>query len=259
MKIAILYICTGKYEIFWKDFYLSCEKNFIPGAEKEYFVFTDAETLDFENKNKNIHKIFQTNLGWPNNTLMRFDMFKKIKKDLMTRDYMFFFNSNLIFQEEITSTEFLPQDGENLVACIHPGFFDKKRKKFTYEKNPLSKAYIPEDKGRFYFAGGINGGRTTAFLEAMDVMDANIKEDTKNNVIAVWHDESHWNRYLLDRQDVKMLHPGYLYPDGMKLPFAKKISIRDKNKYGGHDTMRGTKSGLLKKIKAKVGKLIKRT
>ena len=29
MRIGILYICTGKYDIFWKDFYLSAERYFM--------------------------------------------------------------------------------------------------------------------------------------------------------------------------------------------------------------------------------------
>lgn len=41
-KVAVLYICTGKYDVFWKDFYISYEKYFLPDCEKHYYVFTDA-------------------------------------------------------------------------------------------------------------------------------------------------------------------------------------------------------------------------
>lgn len=64
-KIAILYVCTGEYVIFWKDFFTSCEKYFIPEMRKEYYVFTDSDAIEFENENTHIHKIFQKNLGWP--------------------------------------------------------------------------------------------------------------------------------------------------------------------------------------------------
>ncbi|MES2416414.1 MAG: glycosyl transferase, partial [Patescibacteria group bacterium] len=63
MKIGILYICTGNYTIFWKEFYLSIEKNFINDIEKHYFVFTDNDQIDFENENPNIHRIYQKDLG----------------------------------------------------------------------------------------------------------------------------------------------------------------------------------------------------
>ncbi len=31
MRIGILYICTGRYSIFWKKFYQSTEKSFMQG------------------------------------------------------------------------------------------------------------------------------------------------------------------------------------------------------------------------------------
>ena len=38
--VGILYICTGAYDVFWDDFYNTCEEHFV-GVEKKYFVFTD--------------------------------------------------------------------------------------------------------------------------------------------------------------------------------------------------------------------------
>ena len=45
MSIAILYICTGHYNIFFNGFYASCEKFFLPEAKKTYFVWTDDAHL----------------------------------------------------------------------------------------------------------------------------------------------------------------------------------------------------------------------
>lgn len=56
IKIAVLYIVTGRYTCFWNEFYESCEKYLLNDAEKKYFVFTDAEYLDYE-ENENILKI----------------------------------------------------------------------------------------------------------------------------------------------------------------------------------------------------------
>ena len=74
MRIGILYICTGKYDIFWKDFYLSAERYFMQDQSFiiEYYVFTDSPKLYDEENNKHIHRIKQKNLGWPDNTLKRF-------------------------------------------------------------------------------------------------------------------------------------------------------------------------------------------
>lgn len=257
MKIGILYICTGKYTVFWKDFYLSCEKYFIKDVKKEYFVFTDSKEIDFENENKNIHRVYQENLGWPGNTLFRFEMFLKAENYFSDLDYLFFCNANLLFLEPISFDEFLPLENYNLLAVLHPGYYKKKRRKYTYELNKSSTAYISRNEGEYYFAGGLNGGNTKSFLQAIKIMKNNIKEDFSNNIIAIWHDESHWNRYLVDRKDVKILSPAYLYPEGKKIPFKKIVLVRNKKKFGGHDFIRNDKNNILKKYFKKIINKIK--
>lgn len=60
MQIGVLYICTGKHSIFWKFFYESSEKHFLARHQKKYFVFTDAQTIDYQD-NKNVVVVFQEN------------------------------------------------------------------------------------------------------------------------------------------------------------------------------------------------------
>lgn len=121
MKIGILYICTGKYVVFWKEFYNSFMKNFCNDCEKDFFVFTDSSKIEFEEK-ENVHKIFQENLGWPYNTLMRFSMFDSIKETLKKFDYLYFFNANMICNKKVYENEILPNldNGKKLIVVIHP-------------------------------------------------------------------------------------------------------------------------------------------
>jgi histo-blood group ABO system transferase len=57
----------------------------------------------------------------------------------------------------------------------------------------------------------------------------NIKIDFEKNFIAVWHDESHLNRYMIDNTPTKILTPSYCYPENMYLPYHKKLLALDKN------------------------------
>jgi len=60
-----------------------------------------------------------------------------------------------------------------------------------------------------------------------------------NDVMAVWHDESHLNKYAVEHEaEIKPLSPAYCYPEGWNLPFDKKIISLDKGKYGGHAFLR---------------------
>ena len=63
MKVAILYICTGKYNQFFKGFFESCEKYLLKDiAQLEYYVFTDDMSLSDE---ANVHLIKKECAGFP--------------------------------------------------------------------------------------------------------------------------------------------------------------------------------------------------
>jgi histo-blood group ABO system transferase len=64
----------------------------------------------------------------------------------------------------------------------------------------------------------------------MKVMRQNIDEDFSHNYIAMWHDESHWNKYLIDNPPEKVLDPGYCYPETMVEEFYKKVWRQDYHK-----------------------------
>lgn len=246
MSIAILYICTGKYAIFWENFYKACEKNFIKNIPKTYYVFTDQ---NIEN-NDNVVVIYQEKLGWPYDTLHRFKMFKSIVDSLKKFDYIFFLNANMHFTLPV-SEEILPEN-EGLLAVLHPGFYNKNREQFTYEANVKSLAYIGPNEGEHYFMGGFNGGKSRDYINLIIELSHNIDIDHSKGIIAVWHDESHLNRYLINKQ-VKILPPSYGYPEGWDLPFEPKIVVLDKAKYGGHAFLREIKEeSFLKKILKKI-------
>lgn len=62
-----------------------------------------------------------------------------------------------------------------------------------------------------YVSGGFNGGTSYAFLTLCRELLARTKHDRANGKIALWHDESHLNRYIFDvgYHNVKLLHPKY--------------------------------------------------
>ena len=242
MKIACLYIATGRYTVFWKDFYLSTEKYFLPSMDKDYFVFTDNDHIDFES-NPNVFSIYQKKLGWPYDTMMRFDIFLTQEEKLQKYDYIFFFNANLEIKSLINEDVLPSQANDGIVVCQHPGFYNKSPEQFTYDRNPKSTAYIPMQEGKYYVAGGLNGGLAKSYLELCHQCSEMIHHDLDNNIIPLWHDESIINKYIIGKNPL-VLDCRYLYPEGKSIPEFKrdiKILIRDKSnpKYGGHEYLRG--------------------
>lgn len=242
-KIAILYIGTGRYTIFWKEFFDSCERFFIPDTQKHYFFFTDSDELK---STDNVTIVKQDNLGWPLIACLRYKILNKLKEELKGFDYAFFFNGNMEFIRPITEEEFLPtQEDGYIVAPLHSG--NKRMKsnlEFEYERNPKSTSYVPFGVGEKYFHSGLLGGRVKEFIELLDVCEKMTDDDLKNNIIPKFHDESVFNKYIIDKK-YKELSNYYIFPVHGKYfyRFNKDIKIiqRDKSRfrYGGHDYLRG--------------------
>ncbi|MBR3471034.1 MAG: globoside alpha-1,3-N-acetylgalactosaminyltransferase 1 [Prevotella sp.] len=226
MRIAVLYICTGVYNQFFSGFYQSAHQFFFKGtADVEYFVFTDDKELSSA---PDVHLFEKKFEGFPKDSLFRFDMFLSIGERLQPFDYLFFFNANMLFVAPV-GEEILPKD-EKLAAVLHPGYYNKPAFLYPYERNKQSTAYIPPLSNDYhYYMGSLNGGKTADFLELARVCSENIHKDYDQGIVAIFHDESHLNRYFR-AHPCKGLLPCFAYPEGSKLPFSPKIIIRDKEK-----------------------------
>ena len=224
MTIGILYIATGPYIAFWKDFYASFEARFLPGMEKRYYVFTDAERIEGEN-NLHVRRIPITHQPWPLITLLKFDTFLSIEEDLKKNDYLYFPNANVVCEHTVSEAEFLPrkEKGERLIFTVHPGFMGVKGSRAPYERNRASLAYVPYHLGKTYVFGAMNGGETESYLAMCGTLADRIRQDLSHNIIARLHDESHINRYLIHRTDARILSPAYCYPVGVDVNFERKI------------------------------------
>lgn len=228
MKICILNIATNKYIQFVEQLLDSVEENFLNGHDISALVFTNHEILEASD-NVKISQIEHE--PWPIPTLKRYHYFLKEKEYISQFDYCFYMDVDMRIVDKV-GDEILG----DLVATQHPGFWHKDPKEFTYERRPQSTAYIPEGEGKMYYAGGFNGGKPEHFLKMAESIVNNIEEDFKNNLIAVWHDESHMNKYLFENPPTVELTPSYCYPEGIKfnptwwhVPFEPKILALEKN------------------------------
>ena len=233
MNIGILIICTGNYSVFFNSLYDSCEEFFLKKHKKTYYVFTDGEIY----KKDNIVKFEQPHMGFPNDTLKRFHLFKQKHESLIKEDYLFFLNANMLCVSEV-GDEIIPnQNSDFLMGVHHPGFYNKSNNEYTYERNINSKFNIPYGQGTYYYQGCFNGGRSKEFLEMSDKLSGLIDVDLSNGIMPIWHDESALNWYFKDINPL-LVNPGYSYPEGWSIPFDSKIIQRDKNKFGGYDYLR---------------------
>ena len=244
-KAAIMYICTGAYIEYWKEFYDSFEQNFLSDYEKHYYLFTDKKKL-YQEENSKVHVYYQEHLPWPLITLMKYHIALTIKEQLVNYDFVYWSNANIKCESKINAKDILPdkKKGQRFTFTLHANNFVDKRYihkfNFEYERNRRSLAYIPYNIGRYYIYGNMWGGSGKDVVELMENFDNRINEDLKKRIIPIWHDESYVNHYVVTHSDYRLLDPGYCYPVGFEIDFEKKIvgvaklSVFDVNSFKGY-------------------------
>ena len=228
--VGLMVIATNRYIQFVGPLVESARPWFMRGQKVTFFVFTDAAegppgTVAIPHEHQK----------WPMPTLLRYRAFVRAKEMLGACDYLYYCDADMRFVAEVGEEAL-----GDLVAVRHPGYFAKARAEFPYEDRAESAACVAAGEGMCYYAGGFQGGRASTYLGVAAELAARIDKDLARGVVARWHDESHWNRYLVDHPPAVALSPSYCYPESWDLPFEKKLLALDKD----HDAVRGVKRGM---------------
>jgi histo-blood group ABO system transferase len=201
--IAFLLIATGgpRYTQYLQPLIDSIHQN-IPGNHVIVFSDDQPEDAPVLDMSYNVRYVHQSDLGWPRATLMRYHAMLKQQWLLGWYSHVFYMDIDMLVVSPIKEEEIL---SEGLTAVIHPGFPE------AFERNPRSTAYV--DNNPTYYQGCLIGGRTDKFLSMCQTIVKNIDQDDRNGLMAIWHDESHLNRYLRDNPPAVSLNPDYAFPE----------------------------------------------
>lgn len=220
-NVGLLVIATGKYDVFIDNLLESVDKYFLIDHNITIFLFTDCNRY-FSNKNLNV--IETKHEPWPNPTLKRYHLFHENKELFCNMDYLSYVDVDSLFIDDIEDdilTKF--------TVCLHWAFVGSSG---TPERNPISTAYISEKESNKYYAGGFYIAERDIFLDMTSKLKNNIETDLSNNYIAIWHDESHLNRYLLDNPpELELYQPYFTGEDKYKLGLNRnaRLMFLDKN------------------------------
>ena len=228
VSLGIVTIATNIYIKYWESMVLSLESKIGEGEECVAHVFTDQreqaqkikETL--RKVRVEIHDI--PAYKWPDATIRRYEVFTKFSSEIR-QDVIMHLDADMLFAENIfwEITQSVRQNGISLVS--HPGFWNKqlnlravvknffqqaKTESGSWEDRKISTAYVPPELRKVYVCGGIWAGAHEAFFKLTAKLDIAVEIDRKNGVMAVWHDESHLNKWASEN-DYSLLSPSYCF------------------------------------------------
>lgn len=202
MKTAILLIATGeKYHQYIEPYLESARKFLFP---HDVILWTDSE------KQYDVaHQFYKAAAGYPNETLLRYHTFLQVQSLLINYDFLIYSDADMLWVAPVEESEVV---SDGITACLHPGYIGKVG---TPERRPQSRAYIPQNANNKYFCGGFIGGTCEKFLWMARHIMIHVDEDAKNDITAIWHDESHSNAFLYyNCPPSKILTPSFCWPEG---------------------------------------------
>ncbi|XP_070328962.1 histo-blood group ABO system transferase [Odocoileus virginianus] len=224
--IGLTVFAIKKYVVFLRLFLETAEKYFMVGHKVTYYVFTDRPADMPQIALQAGRQVVVLQVGsykrWQDISMHRMEMISNFSRQRFLRevDYLVCLDVDMKFSDHVGVEILAP-----LFGTLHPGFYAADRQSFTYERRPLSRAYIPRDEGDFYYAGGFFGGSVPEVYRLTTACHQAMTADQARGIEAVWHDESHLNRYLLSHKPSKVLSPEYLWDERMlqRPPFLRKL------------------------------------
>jgi hypothetical protein len=237
-KIGIVSLATGtNYLGYWSEMVLTFKAKESNFQNIKFYLLTDrvSEAQEFCRVNRINSKIFRIPpYRWPEATLLRYQEILAIK-EFMVEEVCIYLDADMLIQADI-SPKLSPSEWKNGMAFIaHPGFWRPRgllranfylknpnqilrdlllKLKFgnlgSWERDSQSAAYVPRQNRKIYVCGGVWMGQNQYFFDLIEKCHQAVKSDLNRNFIAVWHDESHLNKWFSDHGGT-ILTPAFCY------------------------------------------------
>jgi hypothetical protein len=238
LKIGILTIATGHYLKYWCEMIASAELNLNgSGHEICFHVFTERHkeveelTRDFRSFEIKSHEI--PGYGWPEATLFRYKIIEKFRSHFQ-EDVLMHLDADMLVRADFLKTIEFNELVGGIGLVAHPGFWRPTRARgrmylqnpkmlisdirrlITYgslgswETRKQSSAYVRRSNRQQYVCGGFWLGMRNEFLSLVTNCAEQVEYDDAREMIAVWHDESHLNRWAAENM-FTLLTPAYCY------------------------------------------------
>jgi hypothetical protein len=233
-SVDVVSIATNGYDRYFVNLVISADKYLQPKNNAIFHIFTDnPENIKKNTVNlKNITICYHDtpSYQWPEATLIRYRLIFE-NQDHFLSQVILYLDADMLFKSFVGSELFPEKWTNGLAFVLHPGYWRKNRKvtfspsyfykliKYggigTWETRKSSSAFTERKFRRVYCCGGIWMGKREKLINFAKLMFESVEVDKKNDVTAVWHDESHLNKYIAYNK-ITLLSPEYCYDSKYK-------------------------------------------
>jgi hypothetical protein len=191
MKIGIILLATNGYFPLGIRFVKKFMHFYEGSSEIIFYFFSDKNPKEYVSENINVEHYYLSNPTWVDGTNSKF---KSIiaAGEKSTCDYIFYFDADTNITQKFDENWFI---GE-LVGGQHYADQSWMKEKKQYDRNPKSKAYVPENTTLFqmYFYGAFIGGTREKMVNLCETLKSYQEEDKKIPYEPVVNDESYINK-----------------------------------------------------------------
>tara|TARA_Y100000361_G_scaffold62318_1_gene54751 strand:- start:757 stop:1509 length:753 start_codon:yes stop_codon:yes gene_type:complete len=192
MNIGIVVIATNAYFPLGIKFIKRLHHFYTGDDNIRFYFFSDTDPKDYTPDNFNIKYIHTEHAYWVHATNSKFTNILSLNDEPV--DYLFYFDADTSVNDTFEASWFLG----DLVGGEHYGNRGWMKDEKPFDRNPLSKAYVPKDTNlpQMYYYGAFFGGRKDKLLDLCSVLQEWQQEDKKLPYEPCWNDESYLNKYF---------------------------------------------------------------
>lgn len=203
MSVGVIVIATGRYRRFLPQLVESAESH-VSGLQRIYALVDDDHS---KRLSPHITTLHWDHTPWPLPTLLRYKAITQHAEAMTDVDCLVYVDVDMKF---VAPFELPSLSG--VFAVQHPGYVDSPRDQLPFERDPLSRAFVPFGSDEIYVCGGVQGGDTRRYLEACAEMARWIDGERASDRMPIWHDESIWNRWCIEHPPELVLPANYCWP-----------------------------------------------
>jgi hypothetical protein len=189
MRIGIVIIATNSYFVLGIRFMRKFMHHYKGKADIQFHFFSDTDPEDYLPQHFPVTFYPTKHDNWVDGTNSKF---RNILSILEMDDYLFYFDADTNVDKDFTEEWFVA----DMVGGEHYGNRGWMKDKKAYDRNPRSKAFVPENTRlpQTYYYGAFFGGSYNKLMEFCKTMVYYQDMDKKINYEPSVNDESYINR-----------------------------------------------------------------